>query len=111
MRLRIFSGYLVTTLLGFCSLKFDMPRSTLVLQTDVEGERAYAVWVSEMMLQQTRVATVISYYQRWMSTWPTVHALAQASQEVDVSGLSSDLMLFEAGERISLCVAYYSACL
>ncbi|KAG0563419.1 hypothetical protein KC19_8G029700 [Ceratodon purpureus] len=49
--------------------------------TDFEGERAYAVWVSEIMLQQTRVATVISYYQRWMSMWPTVHALAQASQE------------------------------
>lgn len=54
----------------------------MVLQIETAGERAYAVWVSEMMLQQTRVATVISYYERWMSTWPTVHALAQASQEV-----------------------------
>lgn len=62
-----------------------MLRSTLVLQTETEGERAYAVWVSEMMLQQTRVATVISYYQRWMRTWPTVYALAQATQEVSSS--------------------------
>lgn len=69
-----------------------------MLQTDFEGERAYAVWVSEMMLQQTRVATVISYYQRWMSMWPTVHALAQASQEVGVSGLNAHLVLFKAGE-------------
>src|SRR5579863_1543571 len=38
----------------------------------------YAIWVSEVMLQQTRVATVIPYWQRWMAKFPTVHALAQA---------------------------------
>ncbi|KAL5998421.1 hypothetical protein ACLOJK_009361 [Asimina triloba] len=43
--------------------------------------RAYAVWVSEVMLQQTRVATVIDYYNRWMEKWPTVSDLALASQE------------------------------
>ncbi|KAG9445794.1 hypothetical protein H6P81_011922 [Aristolochia fimbriata] len=43
--------------------------------------RAYAVWVSEVMLQQTQVVTVIDYYKRWMTKWPTVHHLAQASQE------------------------------
>jgi A/G-specific adenine glycosylase len=39
----------------------------------------YAVWVSEMMLQQTRVETVIPYYERWMERFPTVQDLAQAS--------------------------------
>jgi len=39
---------------------------------------AYEVWVSEIMLQQTRVATVIPYYQRWLEAFPTVEALAQA---------------------------------
>lgn len=43
----------------------------------------YAVWVSEMMLQQTRVATVIPYFQRWMQRFPTVASLARA-QESDV---------------------------
>jgi A/G-specific adenine glycosylase len=38
----------------------------------------YRVWVSEIMLQQTRVETVIPYYQRWMSRFPTIGALAQA---------------------------------
>ena len=38
----------------------------------------YAVWVSEIMLQQTRVATVIPYWQRWMTRFPTVTALADA---------------------------------
>jgi A/G-specific adenine glycosylase len=43
----------------------------------------YAVWVSEIMLQQTRVETVIPYFQRWMARFPNVEALAQASlQEV-----------------------------
>ena len=41
----------------------------------------YAVWVSEIMLQQTRVATVIDYFGRWMAKWPTVEQLAEASEE------------------------------
>ncbi|CAI9107219.1 OLC1v1006529C1 [Oldenlandia corymbosa var. corymbosa] len=44
-------------------------------------KRAYAVWVSEVMLQQTRVQTVIDYFNRWMNKWPTLHHLAQASLE------------------------------
>ena len=38
----------------------------------------YAVWVSEVMLQQTQVATVIPYFERWLIRFPTVHALAAA---------------------------------
>ena len=40
----------------------------------------YAVWVSEMMLQQTQVATVIPYFQRWMERFPDVAALARAEE-------------------------------
>jgi len=39
----------------------------------------YAIWVSEIMLQQTRVATVIPYWERWMAKFPTVSVLAAAS--------------------------------
>lgn len=39
----------------------------------------YAIWVAEVMLQQTQVATVIPYYQRWMERFSTVEALAAAS--------------------------------
>jgi A/G-specific adenine glycosylase len=42
---------------------------------------AYAVWVSEIMCQQTRVETVIPYYLRWMARFPTLNDLAQASQQ------------------------------
>ncbi|MFW5731916.1 MAG: A/G-specific adenine glycosylase [Planctomycetota bacterium] len=38
----------------------------------------YAVWVSEIMLQQTRVSAAIPYYQRWMERFPDVAALARA---------------------------------
>jgi A/G-specific adenine glycosylase len=43
----------------------------------------YAIWVSEIMLQQTRVETVIPYFERWMERFPTLEALAIAPlQEV-----------------------------
>ena len=42
---------------------------------------AYRVWVSEIMLQQTRVATVIDYFTTWTQKWPTVQHLAGATQE------------------------------
>lgn len=44
---------------------------------------AYAVWISEVMLQQTLVAVVINYFERWMQKFPTLESLAAASlQEV-----------------------------
>ena len=42
---------------------------------------AYLVWLSEIMLQQTQVATVIPYFQRFVTSFPTVAALAAASEE------------------------------
>jgi len=39
----------------------------------------YAIWVSEVMLQQTQVATVKPYFKRWMRRFPTITALANAS--------------------------------
>jgi A/G-specific adenine glycosylase len=41
----------------------------------------YAIWVSEIMLQQTQVATVISYWRRWMRALPTIEKLARAKPE------------------------------
>lgn len=38
----------------------------------------YKIWVSEIMLQQTRVEVVMPYYRRWLRAFPTVHALARA---------------------------------
>jgi A/G-specific adenine glycosylase len=41
----------------------------------------YAIWVSEIMLQQTRVETTIPYYERFMERFPTVAALADADED------------------------------
>jgi A/G-specific adenine glycosylase len=38
----------------------------------------YSIWVSEIMLQQTQVATVVPYFERFMARFPTVEALSQA---------------------------------
>ena len=40
----------------------------------------YAVWVSEVMLQQTQVATVEPYWRRWMERFPTVQSLAETDE-------------------------------
>jgi A/G-specific adenine glycosylase len=41
----------------------------------------YAIWIAEVMLQQTQVETVIPYYQRWLRTFPDVNSLAQATTD------------------------------
>src|SRR5882757_11443075 len=39
----------------------------------------YAIWVSEIMLQQTQVKTVMPYWERWMRELPTIESAAKAS--------------------------------
>lgn len=47
-----------------------------------QGTRdAYRIWLSEIMLQQTQVATVIAYYERFLARFPDVTALANAGEE------------------------------
>ena len=41
----------------------------------------YRIWVSEIMLQQTRVAAVLGYYARFLEAFPTVACLAAAEEE------------------------------
>lgn len=65
-------------------------RRDLPWRKDAGGQNApagqrdpYAVWVSEIMLQQTRAEVVAAYYERWMQRFPTVSSLASADlQEV-----------------------------
>ncbi len=42
----------------------------------------YSIWISEIMLQQTQVDTVIPYYNRWMKKFPTIQKLAKANEDV-----------------------------
>jgi len=58
---------------------YDAHRRDLPWRTDA-GEAAdpYRVWLSEVMLQQTRVETVRGYYRRWLERFPTLETLAAA---------------------------------
>ncbi|KAI1353225.1 DNA glycosylase [Xylaria sp. FL0043] len=62
-------------------------------------QRAYEVWISEIMLQQTRVAVVIDYWNRWMEKWPTIHELAAASSD-DVLAAWRGLGYYSRATRI-----------
>ncbi|WP_206483679.1 A/G-specific adenine glycosylase [Thalassotalea sp. G2M2-11] len=46
-----------------------------------QNKTPYRVWISEIMLQQTQVATVIPYYQRFMESFPTITDLANADED------------------------------
>lgn len=61
--------------------------------------RAYEVWISEIMLQQTRVAAVIDYWNRWTERWPTIRDLAAASAD-DVLAMWRGLGYYSRATRI-----------
>src|SRR5579863_4749597 len=47
-----------------------------------QNKTPYRVWISEIMLQQTQVNTVIPYFERFMQTLPDLHSLATAHEDV-----------------------------
>ncbi|MBI5685393.1 MAG: A/G-specific adenine glycosylase [Verrucomicrobia bacterium] len=57
---------------------FDRHARKLPWRSTTARRNPYRVWVSEIMLQQTQVATVIPYYRRWLRLFPNVRALASA---------------------------------
>ena len=68
------------------------------------GARAdpYAVWMSEIMLQQTTVAAVTAYFQRFMARWPTVTDLA-AAEDSDVMGEWAGLGYYARARNLLKC--------
>ena len=88
---------------------FDLNgRKNLPWQTEITP---YRVWVSEIMLQQTQVATVIAYFQRFMQRFPKVEDLATASID-EVLHLWTGLGYYARGRNIhkaaKLIVEQYS---
>jgi A/G-specific adenine glycosylase len=59
----------------------------------------YAIWVSEVMLQQTQVKTVLGYYERWMQRFPTLSALAGAD-DADVLHAWQGLGYYSRARRL-----------
>lgn len=81
---------------------FDAHRRSLpwrALDLDRPHPDAYAVLVSELMLQQTQVSTVIPYFSRWMSRFPDLGSLASAA-ESEVFGLWSGLGYYQRARNL-----------
>ncbi len=74
-----------------------------------ENPSPYAVWVSEVMLQQTQVAVVIPYFQRWMDRFPTVAALAAASLD-EVIKLWEGLGYYSRARNLHQGAQYVVSC-
>lgn len=62
----------------------------------------YCVWLSEIMLQQTQVSTVLDYFPRFLARFPDVGSLARASLD-DVLGLWSGLGYYSRARNLHLC--------
>ena len=62
----------------------------------------YRVWLSEIMLQQTQVSTVLDYYAKFLKNFPTVADLAAASQD-QVMGLWSGLGYYSRARNLHQC--------
>ena len=74
----------------------EFGRKHLPWQQDITP---YRVWVSEIMLQQTQVATVIPYFERFMARFPTVEALAEAERD-EVLHLWTGLGYYARGRNL-----------
>ena len=46
-----------------------------------DSKDPYKIYLSEVMLQQTQVSTVLPYYQKWIQKYPTIQSVANATQE------------------------------
>ena len=68
----------------------------------------YRVWLSEVMLQQTTVATVIPRYRRFLERWPTVQALAAASDE-EILGEWAGLGYYARARNLIACARAVAA--
>ncbi|KAL4071255.1 DNA glycosylase [Scleroderma yunnanense] len=64
-----------------------------------QAQRAYEVWISEIMLQQTQVTTVIPYYNRWMAKFPSIRELATSDIET-VNSLWKGLGYYSRAARL-----------
>ncbi len=73
-----------------------------------ETKDPYKIWISEIMLQQTQVATVIEYYKRFIGRFPSVESLAAASED-EVFKLWEGLGYYSRARNLMKCAALVKA--
>jgi A/G-specific adenine glycosylase len=84
---------------------YDKAQRTLPWRT--EEKNPYHTWLSEIMLQQTTVATVIPYFHRFIGRWPTVQDLANASLD-DVLTEWQGLGYYSRARNLHKCAQHLS---
>ncbi|MCU0925410.1 MAG: A/G-specific adenine glycosylase [Hydrogenophaga sp.] len=88
---------------GFAGLLIDWQRRAGRSGLPWQGTRdPYRVWLSEVMLQQTQVSTVLNYFPRFLARFPQVQALAEASAD-DVMALWSGLGYYSRARNLHRC--------
>jgi len=78
--------------------KRTLPWRSIELDGDIQ-EKAYKVLVSEVMLQQTKVSTVIPYYSKWITRWPSLKDLSSSKLE-DVLNVWKGLGYYPRARRL-----------
>ena len=68
----------------------------------------YHIWLSEIMLQQTTVATVKSYFIKFISKWPTLEKLSQADED-EVTGAWAGLGYYARARNLLKCAKIISS--
>ena len=68
-----------------------------------DDKNIYHIWLSEIMLQQTQITTVIPYYIKWLKQFPTIHDVASAPED-DI------LKLWEGLGYYSRALNFHQAC-
>src|SRR3954453_11434247 len=81
---------------------YDKPRHKLPWR---ETSDPYAIWISEVMLQQTRVAAVIPYYHRFLERFPNIQTLAEAN-EPDLLHCWSGLGYYSRARNLQLAARH-----
>ena len=68
-----------------------------------DDKNIYHIWLSEIMLQQTQITTVIPYYTKWLKKLPTIHAVANTTED-------EVLKLWEGLGYYSRALNFHNAC-
>ncbi|MEI9808402.1 MAG: hypothetical protein WDO16_11330 [Bacteroidota bacterium] len=87
-------------------LKWNLEKNTR--QMPWKGEKdPYKIWLSEIILQQTRVEQGLSYYNNFIKTFPDVHKLARAPEEKVFKTMGRARLLFPLPQPDHISKAYF----
>ena len=97
---RTLTGIRTKLLNWFDAHRRDLPWRRAADGTEDGPRDAYRIWVSEVMLQQTQVATVIPYFERFLKAFPTLNHLAGANEHEVLRLLARGLVNKEIAQRL-----------